>query len=489
MCGSTRVTRRLGRYRVAAAAGIALVAATAAAQSRIDLPVEASLETPRIEIDLVDARVVVTIDDRRRPRLAARAADPDRPGTVALEGTVTPGAVSKVRRFDDGSPLAPIVVEIDVTSEQVVVISGSTLDLAVVRVETGPAPAPTAEPEPADGPIPGVSLAVTDSDLRATGLAGLGLRAERTVVDLDSVVDPLVIELIESELHARNAAGAATIDATDSKITLEAWTGPVTVTLDGGSLDAAGGALELRGTAARADVSLDGVAGQVQLTGSDSSVRVTNLPGLPVRLSGTDLEVALAEVGGPVRVDLSGGTVRIDSVADRVDLQLKAGAEADVRALRGDLAVLAAEGARARIESVAGHTRVRLDDGELELADLKSLQLHAVDGFVTGFDIRNLTKVEAADSTLDITIPGGAGRHQLTLSGRTDAYIRLPTPCRVTAKMPDTTEGERLRVGGCLLDFDGSVKRGLQRGIDGKAPARLNATLDDVATLEVDGVP
>ncbi len=55
--------------------------------------------------------------------------------------------------------------------------------------------------------------------------------------------------------------------------------------------------------------------------------------------------------------------------------------------------------------------------------------------------------------------------------------------------MPDTTDGDRLRVSGCLLDFDGAIKRRIPRGIDGRTLIRLDAKLDQQATLQVDGLP
>lgn len=476
------------------------------AQRRIDLPIEAPLETPRLELDLTDARVVITIDSSRPARFSAHAADPGIEGGVSLEGAVSPQTVTRIWRSDTGGDLPTIVTDINVASHQVLVINGKRLDLGISLFDSTIEPNPTVEPDPPSTEAtvevpestdqgtpgetgPGISVSLEDSAFRATRLQGLTLAATRSIIDLDFISGPIEIELVESEVHVRHLSGSSTLHAIASEVTIEDTEAGLSVDLEEGNFTAIGSDLTLKGKVSSTDIVLASLIGSAQLDGSDTTIRITDGRNLPVRLKGTYLDITLEDVGGPIRAELIGGRIQADTIGGRVDLKLAGGAEADLRNLESDMVIALSDGSTAGANHVAGHTRIHLDDSELKISDLKSLEVHARGGRLTGTDIRNLTKVEMTDTELDISLPGIQGNHEILLRGTTTAVVRLPTPCRVVAKMPDTTDGDQLRVSGCLLDFDGSAKRGMQRGIDGQPPIRLNATLDEFATLEVHGLP
>lgn len=486
--------------------GAMLWPSTSWAQRRIDLPIEAALETPRLELDLTDARVVITIDPSRPARFSARAADPGIEGDVSLEGAISPRAVTQVWRNVGEGDLPVIVVEINLDPEQVLVVTGKRLDLGISLTR------PTIDSDSADEPITPsdddtvkadrstdqgiqeetgsvISVSVEDSAFRATGLQSLALAASRSIVDLDLVSSLIGAEVDGSEVHVRGLSGSSTIHAVESDLNLEDTQGSISINLEGGHLTATGGSLSLKGELLNTGVELGTLSGSAQLSGSGSFIRITDGQEFPVHLKGTDLDILLDDVGGPIKADLIGGRIQADTIGSRFDLQLAAGAEGDLRNLADDLTIILNDGATASVNRVVGHARIKLNDSELEISNLKSLDLRARGGILTGTDIRNLTHVEMVDTELDITLPGIQGNHDILLQGSTTAVVRLPTPCRVVAKMPDTTDGDQLRVSGCLLDFDGSAKRGMQRGIDGQPPIRLNATLDEFATLEVYGLP
>jgi len=476
------------------------------AQHRIELPIEVALETQRLELDLTDARVVITIDSSRPARFSAHAADPGIGGDVSLEGAISPQAATQIWRRGTGGDLPTIVVDINVVPDQVLVINGKHLDLGITFSDSTIEPNPAAEPdtpskeatvkapESADHGTPGdtgpgISVRLEDSAFRATRLQGLNLAATRSIIDLDITSGPLEIELVESEVHVRGLTGSSTLHAIASDVAIEDAKAGISVDLEEGSLTATRSDLKLNGTVSNTELALTTLFGSAQLDGSNTRIWITDGRNLPVHLKGTDLDIVLDDVGGPIRAELIGGQIQADTIGGRFDLKLEEGAEADLRDLENDLAIALYAGSTAGVSHVAGHTRISLNDSELEVSDLKSLELHAQVGRVTGTDIRNLTHIEMTDTDLDISLPGIQGKHDILLRGSTNAVVRLPTPCRVVAKMPDTTDGDRLRVSGCLLDFDGSAKRGMQRGIDGQPPIRLNATLDDSATLDVQGLP
>ena len=504
-----RISHRPCRSSLAAALTIAAAAVFsthgAEAQQQIQLPIGAPLTTPRIELDLSDARVLVVVGSQQPPRIDARVETADLAPEVVLEAALEPGRVTRVRRPDVEDTPPKIIVEITLSADQRLTVVGSRIDLDISGAQTSAADNPLEidphisrpdrasskpedqAPDPAVDPV--VAAIVTDSQVTARNLDGLSLTATTGIIDISNLHGPLVLDLRESEVHIRGHRGLVTIDAFDSDTTLENAEGRVSVNLDGGSLNVNQSRSTIDGKIVTADVAFDSVSGSVQLSGEESSIRITGAAKAPTQIVGHDLRVTLSDLGGSVRANLTRGTLDAELIAGRIDLQLSDEAQADLRDIGGDLAAVLTDGARAEVGGVTGHTRIRLRDGELNLRNLKSLELDAQRGLITGSGIRALTRLEATDSSVELFLDTVQGRPKINLRGTSDATIQLPTPCRVAAKMPEASFGDRIRVSGCHFDFDGHSKRSPRPGVDGRAPVVLTATLDETATLRVDGRP
>jgi len=487
------------------AVAIILSAHGTGAQQQIQLPISAPLTTPRIEMDLSDARVLVIVGSQQPPRIDARVEPADFAAEVVLDAVLQPGSLTRVRRPDaDGVP-PTIVVEITLSADQRLTVVGNRIDLEISGTQSDAAEAPLEPdphisrpdrassksedqaPDPAADPV--VTAIVTDSQVTAHNLDGLSLTATTGIIDIADLHGPLVLDLRESEVHIRGHRGLVTIDAFDSETTLENTEGRVSVNLDGGSLNVNRSRSTIDGKIVTADVAFDSVSGSVQLSGENSSIRITGAAKVPTQIVGDDLRVTLSDLGGSVRANLTRGALDADLIAGRIDLQLSEEAQADLRDIGGDFAAVLNGGAQAEVNGVTGHTRIRLRDSELNLHNLKSLEMDAQSGLITGSDIRALTRLEATDSRVELLLDTVQGRPKINLRGASDATIQLPTPCRVAAKMPEASFGDRIRVSGCQYDFDGISKRSPRPGVDGRAPVVLTATLDENATLRVDGRP
>jgi hypothetical protein len=280
-----------------------------------------------------------------------------------------------------------------------------------------------------------------------------------------------------------------TLHAVDSEVTFEDSEGAMSIDLNGGLLALNAGSTSVTGGISDADLQLVSISGMIRLTGAASSIWIINHSTSPIQLAGTDLRITIDNTGGRVNANLKGGRFDASGVGDRIDFQLSAGAEADVRDLASDIAGSITDGSRMVIDRVVGHTRIRLQDSELELSRLKSLELNAVGGFITGTEIRALIRVETDGSDLDLTLPTLGGRPTLVLKGSSTANVQIPTPCQVMAKVPAAPLREQVRVTGCQLDFDGARKGGIRRGLDGREPVRLSVAVEGDATVRVDGNP
>ena len=90
--------RKITTSALTVAIAATFVAPAAVAQQHIPLPVDASLTTPRLELDLTNARVRVLITPEQPPRFSARLEDPAAEQDASLEVSFTPGSITNIRR-------------------------------------------------------------------------------------------------------------------------------------------------------------------------------------------------------------------------------------------------------------------------------------------------------------------------------------------------------------------------------------------------------
>ncbi len=492
------------RFRSIAAPALAVALAATfwapalMAQQHLPLPVDTALTTPRLELDLTNARVRIQVGSEQQPRISARLEVPSTGQEVSLEVNFVPGSFTGVHRPESvDAPM--IVVDISLAEDQFLLIAGAGLDVEIVGAvakdqQDGAEPvqedgetAAEAQPEQATGAA--ITAVLTDSRLATENLSGLSLTATRGSNEITAHTGSLALDLRESEVHIRDHRGPIVLQAIDSLSRLSKIDGSISAKLEGGSWKISEGLGTIIGEVSDADVELETVSGKVDLTAGMSSVRINGTVDTHIRIVGDDLQIDLSDLGGSANITLDRSSVDIDSMSGRIDLQLNSDVTADLRDIRGDLAGQVSGQSRVAIRGVRGHTRIGLNHSELELSDLKSLSLDAREGMVTGSGIRALTMLVATDTTLELSLGDVKGKPKIDLLGASHATIELPAPCRVVAKLTDTSLGDQIRVSGCHLDFDGMNKRSLRPGPDGRWPVVMTATIGAGASLRVDGRP
>ncbi len=473
-----RVRKTTARALTVAVAAAFLTPA-AGAQQHIPLPVDAALTTPRLELDLTNARVRVQIGPERQPRFSARLADPSTGQEAALEVNFIPGSLTGVYRPE--STAAPtIVVDISMTEDQFLLIVGANLDVEIVgpvadeqpdgasAVEEDEPAAAEAQPEPATGSA--ITAVLTDSRLTTENLGGLSLTATRGANEITAHTGALALDLRESAARVHDHRGPITLHSLDSDSLFRNTEGAISADVNGGVWEVSQGRGAVTGELDAADVVLETVSGPIKLTGRNSSIRINGAPDSRTQISGDDLQIDLSDLGGPLNTVLTRGSLEAELLAGRVDLRLNSDVTADLRDVRGDLAAVVSDRSRVAIRGVREHTRIQLNESELEVGDLKSLDLDARDSIVTGSGIRALTNLVATDTTLELSLGDVMGKPKIDLRGGSQATIHLPMPCRVVAKLADASLSDQIRVSGCDLDFDGLNKRSLRPGPDGRQP-------------------
>lgn len=480
-----------------AAVGITLLPPLCLAQSLLDLPADLPIETQGVELILNDARVEVTIDVEATPHLTARIGSKNPDTLASLEAGLSSGTTTRISRPVVEGPIPAIVVTVSLTPDQALAIDGQNIDLNITKLDQhleaadssvgdGEGQAPPAAAAPA---ATSMMVSLMDSSFSAHNLGGVNLSSTGGTNTLGNTTGALVLELTDADVFSRDHRGAVTVNAVDSSVTLEGTRGRITLNTESGFLTAVGGTADVLGTVTNTQVDLDGMNKTIRLTGNGASIRVSNAPRNTVQLNGSDLRVTLNSIGGAVNSTLTGGSIDGDQIGGRVDLRLSNGARADFRDVQSDCALNLTAGSSARLDGVTGHLRAQLDESDLDVARLKSLELVARGGSVIGNEIGSLSKIDINGSTVELILPEIQGNPAMTLKNGASAWVQLPSPCRVQAKAPKGMISDQVRASGCQLVFDGARKGGLRRGLDGRKPVTFVATVDESSTLEVEGYP
>jgi hypothetical protein len=471
---------------------------TATAQRQIPLPIDAPLTTPRLELNLTNARVRVLIVPEQASRFAARLENPEKAEKVSLEVSIVPGGLTDIRG-PESADAPTMVIDISLADDQFITLIGRNLDLEILgpddEVRTDEA-APAEEdrqapesPQSEDAIQPVITAILTDSRLVTQDLDGLSLTATRGTNEIVAQTGFLELDLRESAARIQGHQGQITLRSLNSDSRFRNLEGSISADLEDGFWKVSETRASITGELSNAEVVLDSISGKTRLSGQESMIRISSTLESQIQISGEDLQIGVSDLGGSLNATLTRGSLDADSVTGRVDLSLDSNVTADIRNVRGDLAAGISGQSEVVIRGIQGHTRIQLTDSDLELGDLKSLELDAQQSSVTGSGIRALTKVAATDSILEFFLADVMGKPRIDLHGATQATIQLPTPCRVIAKLAEESLSDQIRVNDCLLDFDGLAKRNLRPGPDGRQPVVMTATLDESANLRVDGRP
>jgi len=476
----------------------------ASAQSQVTLPGIVSIPTPRLELNLATAQVVVRVDSEEAPSLAARAAVPEDAASLSLVVDSTDPLVTRISRPETDVDVPTVVIEIDLRSGQTLDVVGISLDLEIasaVECEKSTSESSAArllhpvlsDPRGKNGDLNNqtstMSVDLSDSVFQGRCLPSLRLSATRGSNHLESVKGNLDLTLQETIVSIRNHQGQLAIRAIDSDLDLEEFNGTISLDFQGGSITGVDGSSTLTGKVVNAGIDLRSLAGSIQLTGSDSSIRISDSSISPNRISGVNNMIDLDSLIGSVNYDLRGGNLNGQDLQARVDLSLADAAEGTLRSIEGDVVVSATGGSRIAISEITKHARLQLDDSELEVSQLKSLELNARRSMTNGGEVRELSNIVLSASEMYLSLPDLRGRPKILATDESYVQLEIPTPCSVIAKSSSTFILDHFEVAGCNLVAPGTKRRQVQPGVNGRPPVLVYATVDDSSTIEITGSP
>ncbi|MEM7349931.1 MAG: hypothetical protein AAF657_03940 [Acidobacteriota bacterium] len=518
--------RELAAVRLLLAVGLLPLAVglTPATAEVFELPVELELVEGPVALELHDAVLDIVLRPGEVSVLWARPLTADKPVVADLE-VLDDGGELLVRRppVAEG-PVQRLQVELVIDPRWPLQVTGTELDIAVDagadsgddedeeddeveeedeeddEDEENDEDFDNEEDEVPDrereGRVPATMqdlvpiLAVEKSSLNLVGLRGARVEAVDSFVRVERGTGTLRLQLTGGTTEVDDYQGILELSARDSEIWLDETRGNVNLSVQGGSLVLRRGIGRCDGEVDDAQVQLETWRGPVDLQARGSTIEARSTVASPFKLGGEDLVVTLQDTRGSLEFNLRGGTVSSNGTQGQLRLEVSEDAEVAFDALRGSVVANLRAGAVGRFVGVNGLVRAEVHGSRFEVQGAQRLQLQASQADLTLSDLQQIAFSELTDTRLDLDLT--TIRHPnptLILEGRSEARVRLKSPCSVEI---EGAEGSFVDadVSGCLVHTERRARQGTNsRGLDGNFRVVLKAKISDESTLEVEGVP
>ncbi len=444
------------------------------------LPLGLPLEAPEVVLHLFSAELDVQVVPNQPPFLVVESlAEEGQGGAVEVEQGL---ATITARRLDE-DPNLRLRFRLTLRPEQRLRVEGDDVT-AVLDARTIP---PALSPQdPGAGPI--YLLQLNRSQVQLLAVSNLLLSGSGNWVRGDGTAGPLAFNLIGGSAELHGHKGGLRLESEGAELFAEGVEGDLQVVAKGGSFEVRQGTGQLRVEANGAALRLAGWKGPSHLTVDAASLETQDCDGNPFEVLATGSELRLEGQRGQLGARLEGGSLLLSGMEGETTLEGRAEAQVTVTDYAGALVLLLEGGAGAGVKNLVGTVRTRVEDGRLVLAGIERLDLTARRSEVVASDIRALSLSELSDGTAELDLTQLTKGPRLSLVGRAQVTVRLPTPCIVKASGAMAFDGNQLTVTGCDHNAPGQGTRtgSLNRAYGGQALV-LSVTLDPTAELEVEG--
>lgn len=449
------------------------------------LPLGIPLDVPQVSLTLFAADLLVRVVPNEPPFLVAESLSEDGSGgAVEVENGLE---VLAVRRADDDRGLR-LRFSVTLRPGQVLNLVGedlvATIDGSAASREPGTHPASDAATGPA------FNLQLDRSQLTLLAVGGVLFSGTGTWLRADATDGPMQLGLVggSAELHGHRGPSRWLGEGAD--LLAEGIEGELTAEVSGGSFEARQGAGLLTAKAHGAALRLSGWQGPMSVVAHGSSLEALACGGNDhaFELTGTEAQLSIDGQRGTLTAKLEGGGLVLAGMQGEARLEGRAEAQLTVSDFAGALVVALEGGAAAGVKNVAGLLRARVEDGRIVLDAIERLDLSASRSEVIATGIRALARSELADGTAQLDLTRLTQGPRISLVGRAEVSLTLPTPCIVKAVGAQAFEATQLEVTGCDFNAPGQGTRtsALRRTYGGQALV-LSVHLDPTSHLEVEG--
>lgn len=452
----------------------------------VELPYRHPIQSRSVALEAHGATVLIDCVSESEPTLLIRPADPEARNSIDL-ALSEDSEVLSVTQIDSSAERRSITMEFALPADFPLLVRGT--DNVVHRN----CEIPTGETKVADQPpgtpvgIEGLSFELDESSIVYMGEGGARFSGQNSQISLQNTTGNHVVSTTDGTIHIDTHRGNIELRTSNVTVSIANLKGTVAAELSRGSLGlvASNGQVNCNGETISFNASHH--QGSITASGSNNDIVIFDSTTSSLRLTGNSNRITINRGSGNGNAVLDGGSLDLESWTGRFTLQARAGADFNLCGIEGDAMAKLSDGAVGRLDRVTGHTRIQIQDADLELFELKSVELTATASFVTSNEVPELIRCEITDGEFRYSSSTIRGNPEIRLQQAAEAFFEIPTPCRIHLQGPGKkNSGHTVR--GCDVRLGNSPAQQLKKTRwQNRRPTNLAFFVSADAKLSVDG--
>lgn len=462
-----------------------LAATSAPGAMEIELPVDYQIRSNSLEIEADGATILINCASEGEPSLRVRANEPDVTGSVHLaveegaetlfvapaEEAIRPQRITFELRLPQSFPLRLTGTDLVVHRSCDAVADELPDAFASKKVEIPPS----------------LNIEIDGSSVIFSGPGRAHFGGRNSEFSLKGTEGDLGFSSIDGSVHIVGHQGKLDFQVSNVTVVVADLEGNLAASLSRGSLSIAGSTGGVGFTGDESSLNVSDHEGGIKTSGSSNDIVIHQITAPMLNLSGEDNRITINGGSGRGSATLTGGTFDLEDWGGRFSLTAQSNTDFGIQGVDGDVGINLSEGASGSLRGVTGHTKVRMENGNFEVSDLKSIELIAASSYIVAAEIPELITCEISGGEFSYTASVMRGTPKIQLSHSARATIEIPTPCRVHL-IGSGRESRLNEIRGCDVRQGNSPASQMKKTKwQSGRPINLTVQLSADAQLTVDG--
>lgn len=468
--------------------------AGAADSNEVTAPASRWLGDGPVELELMDADLVLRWDVSEKPRLDLWWSNEEIPGRISVQSLDTGDKISSI---NDPAVAGRALIELHLVPGQPVIVDASQTAIDAVYPqmmavetdeddETDEENQIDKEGETDEAAVP-LDATASESDITLSGLPGARLDLSGGALFSSDGTGSWVLEADGGSVQIEDHSGDLRLTGVDCSARLDGLEGQLGLDATGGSLWASAVAGSVMAVLASAELAIESSQASIVVSGDSSNIELYDVSTSTVRITGSGHTLRLEDVAASAHINIGGGsTATVTGWSQRLDLTLREQSSAFVDTVDGDCA-FRIDSSDLELRTVTKHVRGTATSARFTAENLRSLELAANNSEVTVTRARHLNKLEVIDCRVMLDLPNLRDKRAIKLMGASTADVRLPRPCQVRFFGAQPESGQASVTGCVSLSLNQNWQR--QRKVHPDEPdlISLGVTLGPEATIDIVG--
>ncbi len=441
---------------------LALVFPVAAHADALPLPVSTALDCKSLDLDLRGGRVDVVIDpDAEEPSLEAT----DYVDSNAARGFVVlePGANGTLhvgQAYGEDAVAPRVLIKLVLHPDQQLTIRGSDLAISIEdlrglgRDDDASASKPITV---ASGSPDALTLSPNDSDVHLVGVGAVTLGGQRTRYRLERTHGQVRAQLKRGSIESAFHRGNIDLTASDTDLRVTSFSGLLATRQDGGAavVQEGSGSLDIAIDAPNA-CEVSGFVGAISINVKHGAARIERSGSAEsvINLIATQVDLEIEELTGRLNLQLADGSLKLRQAHGSVTVAAQGNATLELSELLDILELRTQDGVDSKVHGVQKRFTARIRDGKLKAETLADIDLVTNNAQVWVQEVSAASRIDLTDTESELDISSAQGFPTIKLLGGSRTRMVLRDPCMVRIDGDLDALRNQLQVDGCELIGD-----------------------------------